>query len=163
MDYSLIDDTIMQRIHAMNKRVAGFKETDLYFFNQPVSELRGGARVLVNGREMGMFASYSYLGLVGHPRINAAAKAAVDRFGTGTHGVRLLAGTLTLHTELEETIADFKHAEAAITFSSGYATNLSVIATLLGRGDYVISDKLNHASDRRWLPDVGCQVPALPP
>ncbi len=122
------------------------KDADLYFYNQPVSELRGGARVLVNGREMGMFASYSYLGLIGHPRINAAAKAAVDQFGTGTHGVRTLAGTLTLHNELEETIAAFKHAEAAVTFSSGYATNLSVIATLLGRGDYVISDKLNHAS-----------------
>jgi glycine C-acetyltransferase len=95
---------------------------------------------------MGMFASYSYLGLVGHPRINAAAQAAVEKYGTGTHGVRMLAGTLTLHTELEEVIADFKHTEAAVTFSSGYATNLSVIATLLGRGDYVISDKLNHAS-----------------
>jgi hypothetical protein len=75
MDYSLIDDTIIQRIHAMNKRVAGFKETDLYFYNQPVSELRGGARGMVNGRD-GYVRSYSYLGLVGHPRINAAAKAA---------------------------------------------------------------------------------------
>jgi 7-keto-8-aminopelargonate synthetase-like enzyme len=102
--------------------------------------------VLVNGREMGMFASYSYLGLVGHPRINAAAKAAVDRYGTGTHGVRTLAGTLDLHYELEETIAQFKHAEAAITYTSGYATNLTVVSTLVGRGDYVISDKLNHAS-----------------
>ncbi|OGO37786.1 MAG: hypothetical protein A2W35_04515 [Chloroflexi bacterium RBG_16_57_11] len=146
MAYSLINDTILQRIHAMNKRVADLQGADLYFYNQPVTELRGGARVLVHGREMGMFASYSYLGLVGHPRINTAAKAAVDRYGTGTHGVRLLAGTLTLHSELEEMIAAFKHAEAAITFSSGYATNLSVIATLLGRGDYVISDKLNHAS-----------------
>lgn len=146
MEYSLIDDAILQRIQAMNKRVADLQAADLYFYNQPVSELRGGARVLVNGREMGMFASYSYLGLVGHPRINAAAKAAVEKFGTGTHGVRTLAGTLTLHTELEETIAAFKHAEAALTFTSGYATNLSVIATLLGRGDYVISDKLNHAS-----------------
>jgi glycine C-acetyltransferase len=146
MDYSTHNDTIYQRIQAMNKRVADAKKADLYFYNQSVSELRGGARVMVNGREMGMFASYSYLGLVGHPRINAAAKAAVDQFGTGTHGVRTLAGTLTLHGELEETIASFKHAEAAVTFSSGYATNLSVIATLLGRGDYVISDKLNHAS-----------------
>jgi glycine C-acetyltransferase len=146
MEHSLIDDTITQRIQAMNKRVADLKSADLYFYNQPVSELRGGARVLVNGREMGMFASYSYLGLVGHPRINAAAQAAVEKYGTGTHGVRMLAGTLTLHTELEEVIADFKHTEAAVTFSSGYATNLSVIATLLGRGDYVISDKLNHAS-----------------
>jgi glycine C-acetyltransferase len=146
MDYSIINDTILQRIQAMNKRVADMQDLDLYFYNLPVTELRGGARVLVKGREMGMFASYSYLGLVGHPRINAAAKAAVDQYGTGTHGVRMLAGTLTLHTALEETIAAFKHAEAAVTFTSGYATNLSVIATLLGRGDYVISDKLNHAS-----------------
>jgi len=130
----------------MTHRAGELKSHDLYFYNQPVTELRGGARVMVNGREMGMFASYSYLGLIGHPRINAAAKEAIDRFGTGTHGVRTLAGTLTVHTELEETIAAFKQAEDAVTFSSGYATNLSVIAGLLGRNDYVISDKLNHAS-----------------
>lgn len=140
------NDTIAQRIRAMNERVNFIKAQDLYFYNQPVSELRGGARVLVNGREMGMYASYSYLGLVGHPRINAAAKEAIDRYGTGTHGVRTLAGSLTLHRELEETIAEFKGAEAAITFSSGYVTNLTVVSTLVGRGDYVICDKLNHAS-----------------
>jgi len=140
------EDHVNQRIQAMNQRVADLKALDLYFYNQPIAEMRGGARVLVNGREMSMFASYSYLGLVGHPRINAAAKAAVDRYGTGTHGVRTLAGSLNIHRELEETIADFKQAEAAITYTSGYATNLTVIATLLGRGDYVISDKLNHAS-----------------
>jgi glycine C-acetyltransferase len=60
--------------------------------------------------------------------------------------VRTLAGTLTIHTELEETIAAFKHAEAAITYSSGYVTNLTVVSTMVGRGDYVFSDKLNHAS-----------------
>jgi 8-amino-7-oxononanoate synthase len=141
-----IEDSVMQRIHAMNKRVSDLIEADLYFYNQPVSEMRGGARVMVNGREMGMYASYSYLGLIGHPRINEAAKKAVEKYGTGTHGVRTLAGTLTVHGELEQVIASFKDAEAAITFSSGYATNLSVISTLLGRGDYVISDKLNHAS-----------------
>lgn len=140
------NDAISRRIQAMTERVAGLKDQDLYFFNQPVQELRGGGRAIVNGREMGMYASYSYLGLIGHPRINQAAKAAVDRFGSGTHGVRMLAGTLTLHKELEETIADFKGAEAAVTYTSGYVTNLSVISTLLGRGDYVISDKLNHAS-----------------
>ena len=146
MDFRNTDDAVTRRIRAMGDRVKMLHENDLYFYNQPISELRGGARVLVNGREMGMFASYSYLGLIGHPRINAAAKAAVDRYGTGTHGVRTLAGTLELHYELEETIAEFKHAEAAITYTSGYATNLAVISTLLGRGDYVISDKLNHAS-----------------
>ncbi len=146
MDLHTADDAVARRIRAMTQRVQELQSRDLYFYNQPISELRGGARVLVNGREMSMFASYSYLGLIGHPRINAAAKAAMDQYGTGTHGVRTLAGTLRIHRELEETIAEFKHAEAAITYSSGYATNLSVISTLMGRGDYVLSDKINHAS-----------------
>ena len=140
------DDTIARRVQTFAARLAEGKANDYYFYNQPVHELRGGSRVLVDGREMSMYASYSYLGLIGHPRINAAAQAAVEKYGTGTHGVRLLAGTLSLHEELEATIADFKHAEAALTYTSGYATNLSVISTLIGRGDYVLSDKLNHAS-----------------
>jgi len=146
MDFHKTDDSVTRRIRAMNDRVNFFKEHDLYFYNQPVSEIRGGARVLVKGREMTMFASYSYLGLIGHPRINKAAQDAVERYGTGTHGVRSLAGSLGIHTELEETISEFKHAEATVTYSSGYATNLTVISTLMGRGDYVLSDKLNHAS-----------------
>ncbi len=146
MEHHLPDDAVMQRINMMNERVKGVKDLGLYFYNLPITELRGGARVIVNGREMGMYASYSYLGLVGHARINAAAKDAVDRFGTGTHGVRSLAGTLTIHRELEDTIAQFKGAEAAVTYTSGYVTNLTVVSTLLGRNDYVISDKLNHAS-----------------
>lgn len=146
MDYKNVDDAVTRRIRAMVDRVNMLKENDLYFYNQPISELRGGARVLVNGHDMGMYASYSYLGLVGHPRINAAAKAAIDKYATGTHGVRTLAGSLKLHDELEETIAGFKNTEAAVTFTSGYVTNLTVISTLMGRGDWVISDKLNHAS-----------------
>ena len=146
MDFHATDDAVTRRIRYFSERERKAKENDLYFYNQPIEEIKGGSSVVVRGREMGMYASYSYLGLIGHPRINAAAKAAVDRFGTGTNGVRLLAGTLTIHTELEETIAAFKHAEAAVTYSSGYSTNLTVISTLMGRGDYVISDKLNHAS-----------------
>lgn len=146
MDIEKTNDTIMRRVRAMNERVEKFQQAGLYFYNQPISELRGGARVIVNGREMGMYASYSYLGLVGHPRINKAAKAAIDKYGTGTHGVRTLAGSLDIHRELEDTISEFKHAEAAITYTSGYVTNLTVISALVGRGDYVFSDKLNHAS-----------------
>ena len=146
MDIHRVDDAVMRRVRAITQRVQGLQDASLYYYNMPISELRGGARVIVNGREMSMFASYSYLGLVGHPRINAAAKEAIDHFGTGTHGVRTLAGSLTLHRDLEETIAQFKDAEAAITYSSGYVTNLTVVSTLVGRGDYVISDKLNHAS-----------------
>jgi 8-amino-7-oxononanoate synthase len=146
MDIHTTDDAVTRRIGVFTNRVRNLKANDMYFYNMPVEEIKGGARVIVNGREMGMYASYSYLGLIGHPRINAAAKAAIDKFGTGTNGVRLLAGTLTIHTELEETIAAFKHTEAAVTYSSGYSTNLTVISTLMGRGDFVISDKLNHAS-----------------
>lgn len=146
MDIHEANDAIARRVRAMNHRVAEIRRADMYFYNQPVSELYGGARVRVNGRVMGMYASYSYLGLVGHPRINAAAKEAVEKYGTGTHGVRTLAGSLTLHRQLEETIAEFKGAEAAVTYTSGYVTNLTVVSTLVGRGDYVISDKLNHAS-----------------
>lgn len=146
MDYSNDHDMIVKRMKVMVERVENLKSEDLYFYNLPITELKGGSRVVVNGREMGMYASYSYLGLVGHPRINAAAKDAIDRYGTGTHGVRMLAGTLKLHRELEDKIAEFKGTEAAVTYSSGYVTNLTVVSTLLSRGDYVISDKLNHAS-----------------
>jgi glycine C-acetyltransferase len=140
------EDSIRQRIEFMNSRVYQGQRDNLYFYNQPIKELLGGARVLVDGREMGMYASYSYLGLIGHPQINAAAKEAIDKYGTGTHGVRSLAGTLELHRELEEVIAHFKGTDDAVTYSSGYATNLTVVSTLLSRGDYVISDKFNHAS-----------------
>jgi len=146
MDVRNTDDAVTRRIRAITDRVSEAKANDLYYYNQPVQEILPGMKVLVNGREMGMYASYSYLSLVGHPRINEAAKKAVEKYGTGTHGVRSLAGTLTIHSELEETIANFKHAEAAVTYSSGYATNLTVVSTLMGRGDYVFSDKLNHAS-----------------
>lgn len=145
-DYDNINDPVVQRIRAMAERADMLKENGLYFYNRPVSELHGAARVVVDGREMTMFASYSYLGLVGHPRINAAAQAAIEKYGTGTHGVRTLAGSLDLHRELERTIAEFKGTEDSVTFSSGYVTNYSVISTLMGRGDYIISDKLNHAS-----------------
>jgi 8-amino-7-oxononanoate synthase len=140
------DDAIARRVQAFAARLTQARSQGLYFYNQPVQELRGGSRVLIGGREMGMYASYSYLGLIGHPRINAAARAAVDKYGTGTHGVRLLAGSLDLHQELESTIASFKQTEAAVVFTSGYVTNLTTISTLVGRGDYVLSDKLNHAS-----------------
>jgi glycine C-acetyltransferase len=146
MDWIPAEDGIRKRIEAMVARVEAVRQGGVYFYNMPITELRGGARVVVNGREMKMFASYSYLGLIGHPRIGQAAREAVDRFGTGTHGVRSLAGSLTLHCELEEKIAHFKGTDDAITFSSGYATNLTTVSALVGRHDTVFCDKLNHAS-----------------
>lgn len=146
MDFQNTNDSLTHRVRAFTERVAGLKANDLYYLNMPVEEILPDSKVRLRGRTMGMYASYSYLGLVGHPRINEAAKKAIDKFGTGTNGVRMLAGTLTIHKELEETIANFKHTEAAVTYSSGYATNLTVISSLMGRGDYIFSDKLNHAS-----------------
>ena len=124
-----------------------YKKAGLYFYLEPSVEILPNGRVVTeNHGEMIMLGGYSYLGLIGHPRINEAAITAVSHYGTGTHGVRLLAGSLSLHNALEATIAQFKQTEAAITFSSGYVTNVATISALLRRGDTVLSDKLNHAS-----------------
>jgi 8-amino-7-oxononanoate synthase len=116
-----------------------------YYFERTVSAY-DGAWVEVDGRRMLMLASYSYLDLLQHPAVTGAAKAAIDRFGTGTHGARLLAGTNDLHHELEQSLAAFKGTQEAVVFPSGYVTNLSTISTLVGEGDTVICDSQNHAS-----------------
>ncbi len=141
-----LKDGVHTRTQALLNRVETLKADNLYFYNMPVSEVEGSVTVKVGGRRMLMFASYSYLGLLGHPRINAAAREGVERYGTGTHGVRLLAGTLDLHHELEQTIAEFTHTESVVTFSSGYVTNLAAISALIGRHDLVLCDKYDHAS-----------------
>jgi len=136
---------IADKIAKLKARIEWGREMGFYFYLQPVKDI-DGARILSGGREMLLFASYSYLGLIRHPKISAAAKAAIDEYGTGTHGVRILAGSLALHRELEEKIAAFKGTEDAVVYSSGYVTNLATVSTLVGRGDVVICDKLNHAS-----------------
>ena len=95
--------------------VKEYKEIGQYFYLEATDELLPNGRVHVIGHgEMIMLGGYSYLGLIGHPKIDAAAHAAIEKYGTGTYGVRLLAGTLKIHNELEERIAEFKQAEAAI-------------------------------------------------
>lgn len=134
--------------------VSELKEQNLYFNFHEIEEYLPGGRIRVAGYgEMVLLGGYSYLGLNGHPRINAAATDAIAKYGTGTHGVRLLAGTLDLHHRLEARVAEFKGTEAAATFSSGYFANVSTIACLVGRSDTVICDKLDHAS----IVD-GCQL-----
>lgn len=127
--------------------VESLREDGSYCYQQQIAEYLTGCCVRVVGRgEMLLLGGYSYLGLNRHPAIEAAAISAVRRYGTGTHGVRLLSGTLDLHRELEATIAAFKNTEAALTFSSGYMANLSTVSAIVGRHDTVICDKLNHAS-----------------
>jgi glycine C-acetyltransferase len=138
-------DSIRKRIAEFNRRYVEVKAAGLYFYLQPLGALEG-AWVACNGRRMLNFASYSYLGLLGHPWIGRTAREAVEHYGTGTHGVRILAGSLPLHTELEQTIARFKQSDDAIVYTSGYVTNLTTVSALVGRNDIVLCDKLNHAS-----------------
>ncbi|MBN1992083.1 MAG: glycine C-acetyltransferase [Anaerolineae bacterium] len=105
-----------------------------------------GAWLTVDGRQTLNFCSNNYLGLANDSRLARAAKAAIDDLGVGPGAVRSIAGTLSLHLELEKRLAEFKEAEAAIALQSGFSANLAVIAALVGRGDAIFSDELNHAS-----------------
>jgi 8-amino-7-oxononanoate synthase len=109
-------------------------------------------------RDLLMFSSYSYLGLIGDPRINEAVAQAVDRYGTSTGGVRLLTGTLELHHELEHELADFLGLEAAAVFSSGYDANVAAITSLFGPGDWAILDQYAHRSIQDGCRMAGCDV-----
>ncbi|MBU1864959.1 MAG: glycine C-acetyltransferase [Actinobacteria bacterium] len=105
-----------------------------------------GPTLTIDGRPLLNFCSNNYLGLANHPRIVDAAKAALDRYGLGPGAVRTIAGTMTIHDELESRLAAFKGVEAAISLQSGFVANIGTIATLVGADDAVISDELNHAS-----------------
>jgi 8-amino-7-oxononanoate synthase len=102
--------------------------------------------VTMGGEKVIMLGSNSYLGLTNHPEVKAAANAALAKYGTGCAGSRLLNGTLDVHVELEEAIAEFMNAEAVLTFSTGYQVNVGVVSCLLGRHDIAFLDNLNHAS-----------------
>ncbi|HBB67555.1 MAG: 8-amino-7-oxononanoate synthase [Elusimicrobia bacterium GWA2_56_46] len=102
--------------------------------------------VVIQGRKFIMFGSNNYLGLANDPRMKKAAIDAVQKFGTGVAGSRFLNGNTVLHTELERKLAAFKGREAALVYATGYQMNLGVISALIGRGDVVIVDKLDHAS-----------------
>ncbi|MBN1964854.1 MAG: aminotransferase class I/II-fold pyridoxal phosphate-dependent enzyme, partial [Anaerolineae bacterium] len=105
-----------------------------------------GAWLQVDGKRVLNFCANNYLGLANHPQIVAAAKQACDQYGVGPGAVRTIAGTMSLHTQLEDRLAAFKGVEAAITFQSGFTANLATIPALVGRGDAIFSDRLNHAS-----------------
>jgi glycine C-acetyltransferase len=105
-----------------------------------------GAWLTVDGRRVLNFCSNNYLGLANHPHLEAAAQAALDKYGIGPTAVRSIAGTMSLHVELERRLAVFKGVEAAISFQSGFNANLATIPALVGKGDVVFSDRLNHAS-----------------
>lgn len=105
-----------------------------------------GPTILLDGQEVLNFSSNNYLGLANHPALQAAARNAMERYGCGSGASRLISGNTTLHQELEEQLAQLKGSEAALVFNSGFQANLGVLPTLVGDGDVVFSDSLNHAS-----------------
>ncbi len=105
-----------------------------------------GPWLVVDGKRVLNFCSNNYLGLANDPRLVKAAKEAIDRLGIGPAAVRTIAGTMSIHLELEKALAEFKEAEAAISFQSGFNANLATIPAIVGRGDVIFSDELNHAS-----------------
>jgi len=111
-----------------------------------VIESPQGTEVTIKGRRLINLSSNNYLGLNTHPRLVRATIDATTRFGAGSGAVRTIAGTMSIHEELERRLAEFKHTEASLTLQSGYATNLGILSSVLVEGDVVISDELNHAS-----------------
>lgn len=111
-------------------------------------KLYSGQDVVVNmeGHRTIMLGSNNYLGLTNHPKVKEAAIKAIEKYGTGCSGSRFLNGTLDLHLKLEEELAQFLNKERVMTFSTGFQSNLGIISAIVGRNDYVICDKENHAS-----------------
>ena len=105
-----------------------------------------GPTLMVDGRELLNFSSNNYLGLANHPALRKAATDALGRYGCGSGASRLISGNMTLHEELEIKLAQLKGTESALIFNSGFQANTGIIPTLVGDGDVVFSDALNHAS-----------------
>ena len=99
-----------------------------------------------DGRQVINLASNNYLGLCNHPKLREAAIAATRQYGVGSGAVRTIAGTMRIHMELEEKIAAFKNVEACVVFQSGFTANAGTVSSILGKGDFILSDELNHAS-----------------
>ena len=109
-------------------------------------ESRQDIEVIMEGKRRIMLGSNNYLGLTTHPAVVEAGIKALEQYGSGCSGSRFLNGTLDMHLALESALADFLHKEAVVTFSTGFQSNLGIISALVGRNDYVICDKENHAS-----------------
>ena len=132
--------------HKVNKftRAQELKSLGMYPYFR-VIESDQDTEVIINGKKVLMFGSNSYLGLTNHPEIKKATIEAVNKYGSGCAGSRFLNGTLDIHIQLEEQLAEFVGKEAALVFSTGFQVNIGVIPALLSRQDYLILDELDHA------------------
>jgi 8-amino-7-oxononanoate synthase len=121
------------------------KEAGIYPYFRPIQESEGPV-VKMEGKKVVMAGSNNYLGLTNHPRVKEAARAALEKYGSSCSGSRFLTGTIDLHIEFEEKIAKFMGKEAALLFSTGFQAGQGVIFPLVSKGDYILSDRDNHAS-----------------
>ena len=129
----------------LGDELAALRERNLYRPLRVMSSAQGPI-VSVDGQRVISLSSNDYLGLTHHPRLREAALAAVRDFGVGSGAVRTIAGTMSMHEELEAELADFKGTEAVLTFQSGFTANTGVVPTITGETDLIVSDGLNHAS-----------------
>lgn len=135
----------MSKLDWLNQEIEGLKEQGLYNRIRTIGSAQG-AWLTVDGKQVLNFCSNNYLGLANHPKLVEAARQAMETYGVGPAAVRSIAGTTDLHIQLEKRLAKFKGAEEVITFQSGFNANLGTIPALVGKGDVIFSDRLNHAS-----------------
>jgi len=129
----------------ITERLDELKEQGLYR-KLAVLESPSDARCVINGRNVINLSSNNYLGLANHPRMKKAAVEAIEKWGVGAGAVRTIIGNMEIHEELERKLAEFKHVESVLTFTSGFTANAGAIPAIVDKGDVVISDELNHAS-----------------
>ena len=135
----------MDKIAFLRDQVQELKDEGLYNTIRHIDSSQG-SWLTVDGKEVLNFCSNNYLGLADHPRLVTAAKRALDRYGVGPGAVRTIAGTMTIHDELEEKLSAFKGVEAAISLQAGFVANAGAIPALVDTGDVIVTDELNHAS-----------------
>ncbi|MGN0020274.1 MAG: serine palmitoyltransferase [Sphingobacterium hotanense] len=129
----------------LNGELGDIKSKNLYAYFRPIQS-KQDTEVIIDGQRVLMFGSNSYLGLTTDPRIIKASQDALAKYGTGCAGSRFLNGTLDIHVELEEKLADYVGKDAAILFSTGFQSNLGPLSCLTGRNDYILLDERDHAS-----------------
>ncbi len=129
----------------LNENLDDLKGKGLYNVIDPL-ESPNGPVITINGRELVNLSSNNYLGLATDERLKKAATEAIEKYGVGAGAVRTINGTLKLHVELEEKLAEFKYTEAAIAYQSGFNCNMAAISAVMDKNDAILSDELNHAS-----------------
>lgn len=148
---------LLQEKYKKYREPQKYMEAGIYPYFREITGKQGTV-VQMDGHEVLMFGSNAYTGLTGDPRVEAAAKAAIDQYGTGCAGSRFLNGTLDLHVKLEKELAAYEHKDEALCFSTGFFVNSGVLSVICGREDYIICDERDHASivDGRRLSFATC-------